>query len=67
MSLKKDFKGENYAKIYGKTDSANPFGSPLKTVFRYNIDLLKHLCVVAKIEKTGIMRILSFLHPSAKN
>jgi len=35
----------------------------MKSFFSYNIDLLKHLCVVANVENVGIIRVLPFLNP----
>lgn len=29
----------------------------MKSFFKYNSDLLKHLCVVAKIEKLGFIKL----------
>lgn len=37
--------------------------SALKSFRKYNIDLLKHLCVVAKIEHDGWRKFLNFLNP----
>lgn len=37
--------------------------STIKSFKNYNVDLLKHLCVVAKIENGGWRRLLNFLNP----
>lgn len=67
MSQKIDFIGGFYAQNGVKLNKPNYRKTSLKTVFKYNIDLLKHLCVVAKINNVGIMKIVKFLHPNAKN
>ena len=67
MSQKIDFLGGIYAQNGVKLNKFNYRKASFKTVFKYNIDLLKHLCVVAKIDNVGIMKIAKFLHPNAKN
>lgn len=66
MSIKTGFKGENYAQNPVKSVNLTNDFRTLKTVFEYNIDLLKHVCVVSKIENTGILKFLKFLQPIAR-
>lgn len=66
MSIKKGFKGENYAQNPVKSVNLTNDYRTLKSVFEYNIDLLKHVCVVSKIENTGIVKFLKFLQPNAR-
>jgi hypothetical protein len=67
MSQKIDFIGGFHAQNGVKLNKFNYRKTSFKTVFKYNIDLLKHLCVVAKIDNVGIMKIVKFLHPNPKN
>lgn len=66
MSLKTGFNGENYAQNQAKSANLTSDYRTLKTVFKYNIDLLKHVCVVSKIDNSGIVKFLKFLQPIAK-
>lgn len=66
MSQKTGFNGENYAQNMVKSVNLNSDYRAFKTVFKYNIDLLKHVCVVSKIENAGIMKFLNFLNPIAR-
>jgi hypothetical protein len=39
----------------------------MKSFKNYNVDLLKHLCVVAKIDKKGWSKFLNLLNPEKIN
>lgn len=66
MSVNNDFKGERYAEKNRDVNSAKQPISSLKTVFRYNIDLLKLVYAVTNKEKNGLHKIASFLIPKRK-
>ncbi len=58
--------GENHAQNVVKSTKNSFEGNNFKSAFRYNIDLLKHVCVVSKIENSGWLKFFKFLHPGVK-
>lgn len=66
MAQKTSLIGENHAQNVAKSTKISIEGNDFKTAFRYNIDLLKHVCVVSKIENSGWMKFFKFLHPGVQ-